>query len=406
MAAVIKVWGFGLLLICVNPWAADGDLYHRYWVPAAAVQPLSSHSNGNNHNQTYIGIFSPDSNVPVSSDNLKLYRIEFDENTLKPILDDADGLPVPVMRLGYNAETEDLNPKSEGIVIINELSGEIIWQFSGFDVDTDFSVTANVTVIDRNSDGFADRIYFVDMHGQLWRMNSQSSESSVWTANRLLTLPSGSKFVHAPDVIASADNSYDGVILGSGDIDKPFDTRGQNYLVFYRDRGVSQSFEGTLIGSLDDLYEVKFDSGSPVLDVTNVNDIKFSNGWYLKLGKGEKIVSRALTANNITVFATHTHCAPVGCQGLGEVRIYRIEPFAVAAGSDYGMDYTVVGGQGILPSPLNFTVTVSAESCEGEKCAQQSKIVREALLGPHVEQFGNQGLGVRRKLWWYIVQDD
>ena len=197
------------------------------------------------------------------------------------------------MRLGYNAETEDLNPKSEGIVIINELSGEIIWQFSGFDVDTDFSVTANVTVIDRNSDGFADRIYFVDMHGQLWRMNSQSSESSVWTANRLLTLPSGSKFVHAPDVIASADNSYDGVILGSGDIDKPFDTRGQNYLVFYRDRGVSQSFEGTLIGSLDDLYEVKFDSGSPVLDVTNVNDIKFSNGWYLKLGKGEKIVSRA-----------------------------------------------------------------------------------------------------------------
>ena len=38
-----------------------------------------------------------------------------------------------------------------------------------------------------------------------------------------------------PDVVESPDGSYDMVIIGSGNREKPVDTSVQNYMLFYRD---------------------------------------------------------------------------------------------------------------------------------------------------------------------------
>ena len=321
----------------------------------------------------------------------------------------AQGVPVLVMGLGHDAGAQDLRtPRSQGqgIIIINALSGEIIWHFAGVGIGATVSVPGNITVIDRNLDGFVDRIYFADTDSQLWRVNSQSADPNDWTANRLLTLPRGRKFFYSPDVVTSPDGSYDAVIIGSGDIGKPFDSSVQNYLVFYRDHDLDQSLGQSPIRSLDDLYEVTVDSGSLVFDAKNINDEKFLNGWYLKLAQGEKVVTRALTANNITVFATHVPCINNGCEGLGEARIYRIDPFAMSAKSTKEKAYKVIVGHGILPSPQKFTVTLGVQSCEGAKCSVKPKIVSGVLFGVHAEQFSDQGLGDRRKLWWYSRQDD
>lgn len=321
----------------------------------------------------------------------------------------VQGLPALAMGLGYDAAVEDqegaTRTQGRGIIILNALSGDIIWQHSGSDAEMDFSVPANLTTIDRNADGFTDRIYFGDTGGQLWRVDSQGIDPADWQANRLLVLPSGRKFFNAPDIVASADGSYDGVIIGSGDTEKPFDTSTQNYLIFYRDTAVNQPLAHAPMLSLDDLYEVKIDSDLLLLDTQNIDEKKFENGWYLQLEQGEKVVTRALTANNITTFATHIPCKTSGCDDLGESRIYQIDPFAVLAKADKGQVYRVVDRGGILPQPTNFSVIVEAENCETGGCNSEEKIISGVLFGPHIERFGDQALGDRRKLWWYNNQD-
>ena len=330
---------------------------------------------------------------------------------LKPKASGADqGLPALAMGLGYDAAAEDQGGTSRtqgrGIVVLDVLSGDIIWQLTGADTGVDFAVPANVTTIDRNGDGFTDRIYFADTGGQLWRIDSQSSNPADWQAYRLLALPSGRKFFNAPDIVTSADGSYDGVIIGSGDREKPFDTSVQDYLIFYRDRAIDQPLARTPMLSLDDLYQLKIDPDSMLFDAQSIDDKKFENGWYLQLEQGEKVVTRALTANNITTFATHIPCKASGCDDLGESRIYRIDPFAVLAKADMRQAYKVVGRGGILPQPTKFTVIIDNENCEADKCNSEEQIVSGVLFGPHIEQFGDQALGDRHKLWWYKKQDN
>ena len=319
------------------------------------------------------------------------------------------GLPALAMGLGYDAVAEDqggtTRTQGRGIIIVNALSGDIIWQHSNADAGADFSVPANLTTIDRNADGFTDRIYFGDTGGQLWRVDSQGADPADWQANRLLVLPSGHKFFNAPDIVASADGSYDGVIIGSGDREKPFDTSTQDYLIFYRDTAVSQPLAHAPMLSLDDLYEVKVDSGSLLFDTQNIDNKTFENGWYLQLEQGEKVVTRSLTANNITTFATHIPCKTSDCNDLGESRIYRIDPIAVSPKADNHQAYRVIDRGGILPQPTKFLVILDAENCEADRCNSEEKIISGVLFGPHIEQFRDQVLGDRRKLWWYNNQD-
>jgi len=112
-----------------------------------------------------------------------------------------------------------------------------------------------------------------------------------------------------------------------------------------------------------------------------------------------------LTANNITTFATHIPCKTSDCNDLGESRIYRIDPFAVSPKADNHQAYRVIDRGGILPQPTKFSVILDAENCEADRCNSEEKINSGVLFGPHIEQFRDQVLGDRRKLWWYNHQD-
>ena len=239
-------------------------------------------------------------------------------------------------------------------------------------------------------------------------MDLESTNPANWQARRLIALPKGCKFLNSPDAVSSPDGSYDAVIIGSGDSEKPFDTKVQNYLLFYRDQAAIRAQPLTL----DDLQKITIDPvslgfGSLQFDqAQDEKNAKFKNGWYLQLAPGEKVVTRAITANNITTFATHIPCIASDCDALGEARIYRFDPFNLKGKGDKERVYRRIKHGGILPPPTKFTLVIEDENCVADDCAPEKKIISGALFGPHIEQFGDQGLGGRRTLWRYNLQDD
>lgn len=321
----------------------------------------------------------------------------------------SEGVQALFMGLGYDQVAADegrsASAEGRGIIVVNALNGEIIWRFAHPEAAVDFAIPANLTVIDRNSDGYADRVYFADTGGQLWRLDMQSTNPADWQATRLLVLPSGGTFFNAPDIISSADGSYDGVIIGSGDREKPFDTGVQNYLLFYRDYATAGPAKNSHVLSLHDLKKVTIESGSLLFDGDITTDPEFKNGWYLPLETGEKVVTRGITESNITRIATYIPCIATNCDSLGESRIYRIDPFLGSAEEDNDKAYRVVEKGGILPQPTKFTVVIESKNCHKSDCNSEKKIISAVLFGAHIEPLDNQALGVRRKLWWYNNRD-
>ena len=99
-----------------------------------------------------------------------------------------------------------------------------------------FSVPSDLAVVDRDGNGYSDRVYFGDTGGQLWRLDIGSSSVGDWKATRLFKFStSPQRFLNTPDVVESPDGNYDMIIIGSGNREKPVDTSVQNYMIFYRD---------------------------------------------------------------------------------------------------------------------------------------------------------------------------
>jgi len=331
---------------------------------------------------------------------------------------------VLVMGLGYDPQADDAagaRIQGRGVIVIDAETGADIWQVTSgspsspsgtvlSNTDMRFSVPADLAVIDRDRNGYADRIYFGDTGGQLWRLDIASTNLSNWKATRLLHLPTDTRFLNAPDVVESPDGSYDLVVIGTGDREKPADTSIDNYMVFYRD--YDQNGPSTLTSplQLSDLAKAATLANSteqfdPNNDITA--DSKFTKGWYLELDTGEKVVTSALTVSEVTTFATNVPGLNSTCTDLGEARIYKINPFTVTGVADGGKNYGEVEGGGFLPSPVGFTVILKEKICDDNNanCEIKEKVVSGSIFGFHPEDFPTDPLGMRKKVWWYSDRD-
>jgi type IV pilus assembly protein PilY1 len=274
-----------------------------------------------------------------------------------------------------------------------------------------YSVPSDLAVVDRDGNGYSDRVYFGDTGGQLWRLDIGSATISEWKATRLFKFSSTAtqRFLNAPDVVESPDGKYDMLIIGSGNREKPVDTSVQNYMVFYRDYDQAGVSTATATLQLSDLAEADTLAGSTLEfdpDQDIVADSKFLKGWYLPLENGEKVVTPALTANETTTFASNVPGINSACSDLGEARIYKINPFVVAGAADGDKNYVEIEGGGFLPPPVGFTVIVETESCDGEgNCSTEDKPVSGIMFGFHAEDTEGDPLGVRRKVWWHNQRD-
>ena len=146
-----------------------------------------------------------------------------------------------------------------GIYILDAVSGALVWSATygastactttgtisvttGSRACTDstmkFSIPSDVTLIDRDRDGYTDRMYVGDLGGNVWRVDLEPSTSSqladTWQVNRIASLgcfsaecafPAGTsprKIFFPPEMITTS--TYDAVFVVTGDREHPLDS--------------------------------------------------------------------------------------------------------------------------------------------------------------------------------------
>lgn len=286
--------------------------------------------------------------------------------------------PVLVFGAGYSpsqdAEPPTADTMGRGIFVLDAVTGDLVWsagptasaslQVSGMN----YSIPADIALLDRDGDGYVERLYAVDLGGNIWRVDLEPTAGNAprnWKVNKLAALgcsagPCGTgvtprKFFFQPSIvpvgIASAADSYDAVLVGSGDREHPLYSN-QSYNVTNRLYMVKDPKPGKDAGSLTTIIETN------LIDATSTAYNGTGSGFYITLGTGEKSVNAPLTVGGTTNFGTNQPTAPslTSCTNtLGTARIYSLNLFNGTKTN------TVLDGGGLPPSPVSGIVTVDGK---------------------------------------------
>ena len=285
-----------------------------------------------------------------------------------------------------------------------------------------YSIPSDVATLDRNSDGYIDRIYVGDTGGNIWRVDVGDASAANWTVNKLATVgydavnnnPSRRKFLYPPDVVygKDANGAYDAVLIGSGDREHPFNGAGDaahplsnavtNRYYMFKDRDV-----GTTAITEADLYDTTanlIQTGTAAQQTAANDALTAAKGWYITLGTGEKVVTSSITLAGITFFNTNQPSLPapgVCTSNLGIAREYavgykdgtaKIDNDASGQLTASDRSKTRPGG-GYPPSPVSVVVQIDGKQyqgvCSGTRCYNPP--------GTELE------LGARIRTYWHKI---
>ncbi|MDX1610254.1 MAG: PilC/PilY family type IV pilus protein, partial [Halofilum sp. (in: g-proteobacteria)] len=297
---------------------------------------------------------------------------------------------------GYDPAAEDpgataATTMGRAIYVVDAEDGSLLWSASAGATDTpdetvadmDWSIPSDVTVVDSDGNGFADRVYVGDTGGQVWRVDI-SGMPTDWDINKLATIGEAAgleerKFLFPPDVVFT-DKGFDAVLIGSGNRADPFRTSVTNRFYMFKDTttglDVSPSWkpieEGDMFNATDNLIQV----GDETQQSTAQSALDSSRGWYVSLvaggtGTGEKVVSSAVTLGGAVFFNTNEppdDSATCG-QSLGIARFYEIDFLTGAAilennnveGLQTDDRYSEAAGGGFPPSPVPVIVEIDGQ---------------------------------------------
>ena len=306
--------------------------------------------------------------------------------------------PVVIFGGGYDPaeDVESPLPSADtvgtAVYAVDGVTGNLLWAAgknlgtapSGAHFETvsemDFSVPADLLVLDRTQDGFYDRAYVADIGGTVWRIDTDGATFADWTVHKIAavgdrgTTADARKFLFAPDVVFG--KTYDAVVIGSGDREHPLASNGsygvQNRVYMFKDPNIGTTGAPLDIES-DDLFDATGSSDVPTDAV----------GWFIDLAPGEKVINGPLVPpGGSLVFGTNQPCASgkldangncdttgtsttLSCTGnLGIARRYSIN-YQTGAGQGYTNSEGVsvrsegVAGGGFLPSPVAGVVSVN-----------------------------------------------
>jgi type IV pilus assembly protein PilY1 len=290
-------------------------------------------------------------------------------------------------------------------------------------VAMNYSIPADVTLIDKNGDGLIDRLYATDTGGNVWRVDLEPAAGNTpdkWQITQLAALgcnwgpcdttlmPSGTapnapfpsaqnpastqrKFFFPAEVIgATSLNNYDAVFVGSGDREHPLQSQ-QAYNVVNRmymikdfntgNDSVSQIYpitEGganttsgasTVPASLADCTGgtcITAPSAWPNAGTATTSTydkltaIQQGSGYYFTLGTGEKVVNAPLETAGFIYFGTNQP-APASTTSTCTTNLGIARGYQL---SPFSAQYAsvVFAGGGLPPSPVSGIVNISTAS--------------------------------------------
>lgn len=197
------------------------------------------------------------------------------------------------------------------------------------------SIPADLTVIDTNNDGYADRIYTADMRGQVWRFdfNIANTGASNFATGGIIarlgdnTAAGNRRFYHSPDISFSKQKTHINVAIGSGYREHPLDTTIRDAFFVIRDPYIYRpqlDANGNPVYTaitMSDLYDATSNTigeGTATEVNTALTTLASKKGWYIWLQEpsnssfiGEKVLSKSLTLSGVLIFSTYTPIAQV-----------------------------------------------------------------------------------------------
>jgi len=250
---------------------------------------------------------------------------------------------------GYTVRTGD--DKGRAIFMVNPTTGALVW--SGADNnaagpahgnhdetfgDMNYSIPAELRLLDMNRDGLLDVMFAGDMGGQVWRFDitnganvgslvsggviAQLSANSVAADNR--------RFYYPPDVahIVDGDSAYLSIGIGSGWRAHPLDEDVVDRFYMIKDPDVFSvpgSYTKLTESDLFDATANLIAQGTTAEKSAAVTALDAADGWFIKLENGgEKVLAESTTTNNQIKFTTYEPGAVSGgCTvSLGAGRAY------------------------------------------------------------------------------------
>lgn len=327
------------------------------------------------------------------------------------------------------------------IFVVDAISGNIVWKASGNTTTSsssplrlnvpqmDCAIPSDTQVLDKNRDGFADRIYVGDTCGQMWRADISKADMTKWSVTRMARISSvtssgttdvadARKFLFPPDLVFGTDGSgnYTAVLLGSGDREHPFDTVVTNRFYMFKDRDSADPSNPQVGAPNNTTVDIAGTystpaSGSSLVD-TDLFDATTTalidgtdplglNGWEITLAAGEKVVSSSATVAGTTFFNTNQPSSTAGggaCgSNLGIAREYEVGFADAAATIDLNASggltiadrSTIHAGGGYLPSPVPVVVEIGGKKYQA------------VISGTSVQTPPGLTLEKRVRAYWY-----
>jgi len=248
----------------------------------------------------------------------------------------------------YDSATYTGIGTGNAIYVVDATTGERLWYASSNAsssgqriADMQYSIPADVSIIDINGDGLAEQIYAADLGGQVFRFDVNTTATNAnWIQGGVIaklsqtTSGANRRFFTAPDIslVDIAGKQKLAVAIGSGSRPTPLARIAQNrFYVFLQDSIFKAPQTYTIVRNND-----LIDQSTAVTALT-----RSDQGWYIDLpNSGEKILSASVTLANKIVFtsyspdSTATSCNPV----IGTGRVYVVNLINGAAVADLNED--------------------------------------------------------------------
>jgi type IV pilus assembly protein PilY1 len=306
--------------------------------------------------------------------------------------------PVIIMGGGYDDTAEDASPagsttKGRGVYVMNMRTGaRLAW------LPTDYSVPADVAVLDSDGDGYADRAYVIDVRAQVYRIDIEDTAGtprapSAWTITKIAAMNDGTggldgtrKVFFAPDLVLT--RNYTALLFGTGDREKPLSTTSNDRFYVLKDPKVTKGAP-TPLALITDAQLATLGADGAGTDNEGCA--------YSFATNGEKVINQPITFGGVTYFSTNRPLPPGGGScSRAQNRAYSV-PLVCRPPT-----YRNLVGDGLPPSPVVGYVDVGG-----------GKLVPFVIGGPNdknsaIEVSRAQILipGKRKRSFWFMDNRD
>lgn len=243
------------------------------------------------------------------------------------------------------------NPKGRGIYAVEiatldsngiptiDTSVNQIWRYThANNTSMAYSFPGEISALDLNNDGYADRLYAGDTRGSIWRFDVSSTNTSQWTATRIFrsnpgsggTSDTGRKIFYKPSVTVESPTLVK-LYFGTGDREHPLNWAVTDRFYALKDSGQTSAVtESNMMDVTSDLLQTTSDSNT-ITNTLNTLNSSSNYGWYIQLNQnyGEKVLAAPTVFNKVAYFTTYapntdtTNADP--CAGnLGTARLYAV----------------------------------------------------------------------------------